>query len=48
MHYRDTDLVTRFVQCARGIFVPRSEPVTIGDIDVLDVELDSPVIVRLA
>ena len=48
VHDGDADLVTRLVKRARRIFIPVSEPVSIGDVDVLDVELDSPVIVRLA
>lgn len=48
VHDSDADLVTRLVKSARRIFIPAREPVSIGNIDILDVELDSPVIVRLA
>ena len=48
VHDCDAYLVTRLVKRARRVFVPAGEPVTIGNVDILDVELDSPVIVRLA
>ena len=48
VHDCDADLVTRLVKRARRIFVPAGEPVTIGNVDILDVELDSPVVVRFA
>ena len=42
------DLVPGFVQCLRRIGVPRRKPVAVGDVDVFDVELDSPVAVGFA
>lgn len=48
MNYGYADLVAGLVQCFRCIGIPLREPITIGNVDVLDVELNSPVIVRLA
>ena len=45
---RDADLVAGFVKCLRGISVPLRETVSIADVDVLDIELNAPVVMRLA
>ena len=43
-----TDLVSGFVQCLCRVGVPGRKPVAVGDVDVFDIELDSPVSVGFA
>ena len=48
VHYGDADLVASLVERLGCVRIPLSESIAIGDVDVLDVELNPPVVVRFA